>query len=214
RKLFVAVCAELNERDMGLLLSLRHPSTTLEERWLLLPQTPPQDPAAAAAAALGAPRAQQGGAADAMLVDRGLLIRLATKEEVLEEGEAVETSVISISNVASELSVERAAASASLEVLDTGTYNPLKHSSGLFELLASQRHQPQQGRTSSSSSSSSTTAAAPRTARAASNAGAGVGGVGANGRLGCDPDRQQQQQQQQQQRRHQSSPSLSSATPP
>lgn len=47
-----------------------------------------------------------------MVVDRGLLIRLATKEEVLEEGEAVETSVNSISNVASGLSVERAAASA------------------------------------------------------------------------------------------------------
>ncbi|CAM9646845.1 unnamed protein product, partial [Ectocarpus sp. 12 AP-2014] len=164
RKLFMAVCAELNERDMGLLLSLRHPSTSLEERWLLLPQTPPQDAAAAAAAAaFGEPRAQQGGPADAMPVDRGLLIRLATKEEVLEEVEAVETSVNSISNVASELSVERAAASASLEVLDTGTYNPLKHSSGLFELLASQRHQPQQGRTSTSG----TAAAAPRTARAA-----------------------------------------------
>lgn len=85
--------------------------TRSQERWLLLPQTPPQDPAAAAAA-LGAPRAQQGGPADAMLVDRGLLIRLAMKEEVLEEGEAVETSLNSISNVASELSVERAAASA------------------------------------------------------------------------------------------------------
>ncbi|CAM9389350.1 unnamed protein product, partial [Ectocarpus sp. 13 AM-2016] len=214
RKLFMAVCAELNERDMGLLLSLRHPSTSLEERWLLLPQTPPQDPAAPAAAALGAPRAQQGGPADAMPVDRGLLIRLATKEEVLEEGEAVETNVNSISNVASELSVERAAASASLEVLDTGTYNPLKHSSGLFELLASQRHQPQQGRTSTSG----TAAAAPKTARAASNTGAGVDGMSANRRLGCEPDRQQQQQQQQQKpqkhRRHQSSPSLSSATLP
>ncbi|CAN0460104.1 unnamed protein product, partial [Ectocarpus sp. 12 AP-2014] len=92
-----------------------------QERWLLLAQTPPHDPAAAAAAAaLDAPRAQQGSPVNTMPVDRGLLIRLATKEEVLEEGEAVETSVNSISNVASELCVERAAASASLEVLDTG----------------------------------------------------------------------------------------------
>lgn len=32
RKLFTAVCAELNERDMGLLLGLRNSSTSLEAR--------------------------------------------------------------------------------------------------------------------------------------------------------------------------------------
>ncbi|CAN0536265.1 unnamed protein product, partial [Ectocarpus sp. 12 AP-2014] len=45
-------------------------------------------------------------------------------------------------------------------------------------------------------------------ARAARNAGAGVGGMSANRRLGCEPDRPQKH------RRHQSSSSLSSATLP
>lgn len=47
-----------------------------------------------------------------MLVDRGLLIRLATKEDILEEGPVVESMNTILEGSSSGLSVERAAASA------------------------------------------------------------------------------------------------------
>ncbi|CAM9557777.1 unnamed protein product, partial [Scytosiphon promiscuus] len=173
RKLFMAVCAELNERDTGLLLSLEHPSTCLQERWLLIPQAPPTDhatarPRSTPVAGGGLDDGSTDGAGAAALVDRALLIRLATKEDVLEDGPAA-TSISGIFGAASsELSVERAAASASLEVLKTGTYNPLQHSSGLLHWLASQQQQQQQGRLNSCSSNVATTraTAVPRSARA------------------------------------------------
>ncbi|CAN0166225.1 unnamed protein product [Ascophyllum nodosum] len=130
RKLFIAVCAELNENDMGLLLAVRQPSSSLQERWLLLPQAP-----VAGCQELSLsdePRScyEQPGV---FFVDRALLVRLATKEDVLDEGPAAGLS--GAKNV--ECSVERAAACASLGMLKKGAYNPLGHSSQLFEHLAS-----------------------------------------------------------------------------
>eukprot|EP00752_Nemacystus_decipiens_P011243 g9992.t1 len=176
RRLFMAVCAELNERDMGLLLALRHPSTSLEERWLLLPQAPSPRPSALCPSR--APREGQGvgsGGGGGSVVDRGLLVRLATKEDVLED-EPMATATDAAASE-SEVSVERAAASASLEMLGNGGYNPLHHSSGLFEWLALQQQQQQRRAGSSSSGGggggNNSKLAAPRTPRVANSRGSG-----------------------------------------
>eukprot|EP00904_Undaria_pinnatifida_P009456 jgi/Undpi1/5640/HiC_scaffold_2.g00915.m1 len=145
RKLFAAVCAELNGRDMGLLFAVRHPTTSLQERWLLLPQTPPTKSADS-----GPQEGALSGHGDEVvgaLIDRGLLVRLGTKEDVLDEGP---TANLKSCAEAAEGSLERAAACASIEVLEKGTYNPLRHSSGLFQCLASLQKEKQQQESRSS----------------------------------------------------------------
>lgn len=185
RRLFTAVCTELNDRDMGLLLAVRHPTTSLQvcwskllkqsstryklcttlettfgghrdrivrycfqtcfisaawsvrqavlldisayqnvnndftrvtldvppfetiygswqECWVLMPQAPAASPSQDMPALSGCD------AESSQLVDRALLCRLATKEDVLDEGNAP-----SVGGIAKEdCSVERAAACA------------------------------------------------------------------------------------------------------
>lgn len=83
-----------------------------------MPQAPPTDRSASlrsetagAAARGGLDNTNENAGADA-LVDKALLIRLATKEDVLEDGPVATTMSGIFGGTLSELSVERAAASA------------------------------------------------------------------------------------------------------
>lgn len=83
------------------------PCLVRQERWLLLPQTPPNKNAASDPQE-GASSSISDDAVGA-LIDRGLLVRLGTKEDVLEEGPAAN---LNSSAEAAECSLERAAACA------------------------------------------------------------------------------------------------------
>ena len=82
------------------------PPLVRQERWLLLPQTPHTEgaPPAPPEGSLSSQGVDAGGA----LVDRGLLVRIAMKEDVLDEGPTANFN----SAEAVECSVERAAACA------------------------------------------------------------------------------------------------------
>lgn len=83
-----------------------------QERWLLLPQAP-----SAELSALDPSRARRDdGSGGGLLVDRGLLVRLATKEDVLDDEPmaAAVRGLLDAAALESEVSVERAAASARL----------------------------------------------------------------------------------------------------
>lgn len=82
------------------------PPLARQERWLLLPQTPPTKDATPAPPE--GPLSSQGVDAGGSLIDRGLLVRVAMKEDVLDEGPAANLN----SADAAECSVERAAACA------------------------------------------------------------------------------------------------------
>ena len=78
-----------------------------QERWLLLPQTPPTKSADS-----GPQEGALSGHGDEVvgaLIDRGLLVRLGTKEDVLDEGP---TANLNSCAEAAEGSLERAAACA------------------------------------------------------------------------------------------------------
>ncbi|CAM9814355.1 unnamed protein product, partial [Choristocarpus tenellus] len=72
RQLFTAVCAELDNRDMGILLSISNPNTSLQERWILLPQATVN-------------RSLDGANQSENYSDMALLVRLATKENILRD---------------------------------------------------------------------------------------------------------------------------------
>lgn len=78
---------------------------SLQERWLLLPQAPPSE---SSTPIITEKTFSRGGDSGQILVGRALMIRLAMKEDVLEEGS---TSTLDNMEVA-ECSVERAAACA------------------------------------------------------------------------------------------------------
>lgn len=77
-----------------------------QERWLLIPQTPTRQSSRADAAG-----SNSGDTDSSFLVDKALLIRLAAKEEVLEDVTASSSSLIDNTGV-EECSMERAAACA------------------------------------------------------------------------------------------------------